>query len=109
MLEMNRNEFEKAMSDVRTDHAHALSEHAENLQALEEELKTERAEKISALQQVQHLASGTGATAPIGDSPRTKHVAQLENTLAQLRAEVARRDVADAPNVPSDVSAAVSM
>lgn len=102
MLEMNRNEFEKAMTDIKSDHATALSKQAETLRVLQDELKAERAEKTSALQQVRQLSAGS---APAGDSPRTKQVAQLESTIAQLREQYARRDLVEAPNVPTDVRA----
>lgn len=99
MLEMNRTEFEKALQELKQDHSTALSNLNESITQLEEQLKSERAEKTSALQKVRQLTAGPD------DSPRTAHIAQLESTLSQLRAEVARRDVADAPNAPSDVCA----
>lgn len=97
MLEMNRTEFERAMEELRNDHASALANVNDNVSALLDQLKTERAEKTSALAKVRQLTAGADG------SPRTAHIAQLEDTLAQLRAEVARRDVADAPNAPDDV------
>ncbi|GMK59369.1 hypothetical protein CspeluHIS016_0703840 [Cutaneotrichosporon spelunceum] len=97
MLEMNRTEFERAMDQLRNDHAGALANVNDNLGSLHDQLKAERAEKTSALAKVRQLTAGADS------SPRTAHIAQLEDTLAQLRAEVARRDVADAPNAPDDV------
>lgn len=97
MLEMNRTEFEKAMLDLKNDQATALSNLNDTIAGLQDQLKTERVEKTSALAKVRQLTTGSDG------SPRTAHIAQLEDTLAQLRAEVARRDVADAPNAPSDV------
>lgn len=96
MLEMNRNEFERALADAKTEHQAELTAATKNLNStisnLQEELKMERAEKASALQQVNELAAPLGVAAPIGDSPRTQHIAQLEDTLANLRLEIERRD-----------------
>lgn len=96
MLEMNRNEFERALADAKTEHQSELTATTQRLNTtitnLQEELKTERAEKASALQQVNELAAPLGVAAPIGDSPRTQHIAQLEDTLANLRLEIERRD-----------------
>lgn len=95
------------MAELKSEHADALTaankergELQEAQEALQLELKNERAEKASALNHIQQFSSTSGG---LNESPRTAHIAQLEDTLAQLRAEVARRDVADAPNVPDDV------
>lgn len=90
MLEMNRTEFEKELSNQRAESEKALA-------ALQEQLKAERAEKASALQQLQALAPH--ATAPIGDSPDTS---LLDDTLTQLQAEVARRDSGDDAGVRAE-------
>lgn len=96
MLEMNRNEFERALADAKAEHQAEVSALTQRLNStiatLQDELKTERAEKASALQQVNELAAPLGVAAPIGDSPRTQHIAQLEDTLANLRLEIERRD-----------------
>lgn len=95
MLEMNRNEFERALTDAKNDHQSKLTATTQRLNSaiasLQEELKTERAEKASALQQVNELAAPLGVAAPIGDSPKTQHIAQLEDTLANLRLEIERQ------------------
>lgn len=100
MLEMNRNEFQQALEDAKKEHEAELAALTKSLNSqlatLQDELKTERAEKASALQQVNQLAAPHGVAAPIGDSPRTLHIAQLEDTLSNLRLEIERRDAVDA-------------
>jgi len=77
MLEMNRNEFEKALAEMRAEHDAALRAasmaSAGRLSDLEEQLARERSEKaVSA-----------------ASSPTSKQVAHLEDTIAALRLQIA--------------------
>lgn len=69
MLEMNRDEFTKAMDDLKATHATASNESEARLAALEEQLKAERADKTaSALHHVSMLPEAGGAVASLNES-----------------------------------------
>lgn len=57
MLEMNREEFDKAMEDLKAQHASSTTESESRIAALEELLKAER-EKASAVQHVSQSLAG---------------------------------------------------